>query len=245
MPKAPVKHGRAPQRRSAGRRAAREQPQLDRTVVVRTALRLANERGLDQLTLRDVASELGITPAAVSWYVRNKNELVDAIMDSVLDDFAVPPAARGSWSERLKQLYGWLRTKLLANRPILGTAAFRRIGSLAFIQIAFAGRDILQQAGFDPAGLTKANPAIFFYVVGFTIHEMALSASFSPATTPRVAMARSIAALRPDDLADYSKHVPHLLAFDHDQLFEYGLDCLLFGMGKELERQRRRARRGR
>ena len=60
-----------------------ERTRLSKEVVVERGLALADAEGLDALTIRRLATELGVTPMALYWHFRNKEELLAALGDQV------------------------------------------------------------------------------------------------------------------------------------------------------------------
>src|SRR5262245_54088213 len=76
------------------------QAQIDRTVILRASLDLADERGLAGVTMQAVADRLGVTPMALYRHIANKADLLDAVQESLLTEFALPDE-RLPWRERL------------------------------------------------------------------------------------------------------------------------------------------------
>ncbi|ROO87102.1 TetR family transcriptional regulator [Actinocorallia herbida] len=60
--------------------------------IVEAALKIADEVGLDDLTIRNIASELGVGPMTLYGYVRSKDEILDAMADHVLGGITMPEA---------------------------------------------------------------------------------------------------------------------------------------------------------
>ena len=83
--------------------------------VVRAALVVLNDVGLDGLTMRLVAKQLGVQLNTVYWHAKNKPELLEMIADAVLDDCG-SVALSGDWQERLAALLNGYRHALLRHR---------------------------------------------------------------------------------------------------------------------------------
>src|SRR5437867_13029130 len=73
---------------------------LDQERVVRTALALLDEVGLDGLTMRRLADELGVQAASLYWHLRDKEELLDLLADAICEEMPTP-RREGSWREQL------------------------------------------------------------------------------------------------------------------------------------------------
>src|SRR4051812_7812961 len=86
---------------TAGKKSA---DRLDVEQIVAAALRLTKRQGLNNLSMRSLADELGVTPMATYYYVHNKTELVDLVLEAVMSDVKVPDPSSGSWSERMWKL---------------------------------------------------------------------------------------------------------------------------------------------
>jgi AcrR family transcriptional regulator len=82
--------------------AVREQ--LSRDAVVRTALALADGEGMEAVSIRRVAAELGVTPMALYWPFANKNELLAAMGDSRYDGLRVELDPAQPWPVRLRSI---------------------------------------------------------------------------------------------------------------------------------------------
>ncbi|EWS81337.1 TetR family transcriptional regulator [Brachybacterium phenoliresistens] len=87
--------------------------------VARTALRVLDELGLPDLTMRRLATELGVQPSALYWHFPDKQTLLAAVADRILPlDPAEgdEPAAGEDWAARLHAEADALRAALLAHR---------------------------------------------------------------------------------------------------------------------------------
>jgi len=100
---------------------------LSLQAILRTALSIADRDGLDGLTLRKIASELGASPMSVYRHFRNKAEIVNGLVDRVVGDYDVTAHAEKDWRAWMRETFRQMRQALLAHPgivPLLGTAAF-------------------------------------------------------------------------------------------------------------------------
>lgn len=97
-----------------GRRAP-----LSRERVSRTAVSLADESGIDAVSMRKLAQELGVVPMALYKHVANKDELLDGMVDLVIDEFEAPDPGL-DWQDAVRQRV------LSARRAVLGHAPWAR-----------------------------------------------------------------------------------------------------------------------
>jgi TetR/AcrR family tetracycline transcriptional repressor len=75
---------------------------LTKAAVADRALRLADVEGLEAVTVRRLAKELGVTPMALYWHFKNKDELLLGMIDHVLSGVRADPADGDPWQKRLR-----------------------------------------------------------------------------------------------------------------------------------------------
>src|SRR6185369_2318541 len=117
--------------RQEGAVALGRAPQISRESVLAAALRLADEQGLDAVTMHAVAKRLRVTPMALYRHVDDKNALLDGLVEVLLGECPLPPAGM-PWDERLTALAAGIRDTalrhpaafpLLLTRPAVTPAA--------------------------------------------------------------------------------------------------------------------------
>ena len=131
---------------------ARERPALTREAVVARALDIGAAEGLEAVSLRRVALELGVTPMALYRHVRDKQDLVNAMTEVVLDGIDATAGFRPgmTWSERMRSAIGSYKDQL-DERPLALplSIAYTGDGPPAFWKVLEDLLDILLDAGFD------------------------------------------------------------------------------------------------
>jgi AcrR family transcriptional regulator len=75
---------------------------LTKAAVADRALRLADEEGLDAVTIRRLAKELSVTPMALYWHFKNKDELLLGVIDHVLSTVRADASDGSPWQKRLR-----------------------------------------------------------------------------------------------------------------------------------------------
>lgn len=130
------------------------------------ALRIADAEGVEALSVRRVARDLGVMPNALYSHVADKDALLDAVLDALLGELAVPPAASG-WREGLAALLDDSR-RLLARHPKLIELFFTRptLGPNA----ARLGEEtfrLLRDAGLDGEAAVGAFRVLMSYALGY------------------------------------------------------------------------------
>ncbi|GLY81490.1 TetR/AcrR family transcriptional regulator C-terminal domain-containing protein [Actinoallomurus iriomotensis] len=194
---------------------------LDREKVLDTALRLIDEVGLDGLSLRRLAKELGVQAPALYWHFSSKKELLDHLVAAANDRAEQGttglPAPGETWDEWLAEGMRVRRRAMLAHRDGARLASGNRPTPDSFPRIERT-LGVLVEAGFTPEDAARAVIVLGHYVSGFVLDEQG-DADREDDEPP---------ALDPEEfplLAAGGKAV-----LERDTLFEYGLQCLLDGM---------------
>ena len=94
---------------------ARTRQPLTREDLVRAALEVLDEAGIDGLTMRNVAARLGVQSASLYWHVRDKDELLALIADAICAEIK-PPRPDRPWIDQLVAMAWEFRRVLLAHR---------------------------------------------------------------------------------------------------------------------------------
>ncbi|TWE21692.1 TetR/AcrR family transcriptional regulator C-terminal domain-containing protein [Kitasatospora atroaurantiaca] len=94
--------------------AARRVP-LNRDRVLRAAVALADDTGIESLSMRRLAQELGVVPMALYKHVANKEQLLDGMVDVVVGEID-PPAGGSDWKSVVRQRILSARRVLLRHR---------------------------------------------------------------------------------------------------------------------------------
>jgi AcrR family transcriptional regulator len=203
---------------------------LTRDRVVGAALRVADAGGLGSLTIRSLATELGVKPMSVYYHVANKDEILDALVDIVFGEIELPVPG-GAWRAEMERRAVSAREVLGRHRWAIGLLESRRAPGPANLRHHDTVLATLLQAGFS-AELTAHTYALLdSYVYGFALQEAALPFE-GPDTVAEVAgpIMELMAA------GDY----PHLVematsyylrpGYDFGAEFRFGLDLVLDGI---------------
>ncbi|WP_203920075.1 TetR/AcrR family transcriptional regulator [Rugosimonospora africana] len=225
------------------RQPARTRPQLSRELIVETALRLVDADGLDGVSMRRVAEELGTGPASLYAHVANKEELLDLVHDRVMGEVPVPPPDPERWQEQLRevalrafQVYASHRDisrVSLANVPT-GPNALRLAEGMMALMLAGRVPPLVAAYAIDRLALYIAADAYegtLFYkrrVEAGQSHEEFTEAYFDSVRS-------FFTSLPPDRFPLLSKHVDALMSGDSAQRFEFGLDMLIRSLATYVE----------
>jgi TetR/AcrR family tetracycline transcriptional repressor len=144
--------------------------QLHKRDVVEAATTLLDSFGMADLTMRRLARELEVSPGALYWHFANKQQLLGAVADRILESITDVP---GDWRDRVAGLCGGLRDALLSHTDgaELVSASFAAGQSKAMAQILAWLSDAAADADVDPAHSELAARTVVYYVLGFTADE--------------------------------------------------------------------------
>ncbi|SDI85582.1 transcriptional regulator, TetR family [Frankineae bacterium MT45] len=126
-------------------------PQLSRSAVIERAFTIADAEGLAAVTIRRLAQELGVTPMALYWHFKNKDELFDAIGDEVIAAIELSSDTDAAWDERLRVIVTNLVTVLRAHPSLANLAATRIVASEHGLELTEQTLALLRGAGFNVA----------------------------------------------------------------------------------------------
>jgi len=127
-----------------------ERTRLTRAAVVDRALRLADADGLDALTIRKLAAELGVTPMALYWHFRSKDELLEGLAERVWSEIDVAVDRSAPWPAQLRGLLESLLQVLRAHPAAPQLLIQGEKQNEAALNATEVALEILRGAGFDP-----------------------------------------------------------------------------------------------
>jgi TetR/AcrR family transcriptional regulator, tetracycline repressor protein len=206
---------------------------LDRTHVVKTALTLLDEVGLDGLSLRRLAKELGVQAPALYWHFKNKQELLDQMIEELarLEAPLTPPAAGEPWDEWLTERARQLRRALNSHRDgaMLAASTHPPPGQWSEIEMQL---DVLCTAGLTAAEAMYAMIALGNYVSGFTLEEQADRLRGDDPKPDPEQFDEMLTALRDYPLA--TRALREVGDPQSDDSFEAGLQMIMDGLRKRV-----------
>jgi AcrR family transcriptional regulator len=209
---------------------------LSSDLIARTALRLLDEHGLDGLTMRLVAKELGVQVAALYWHVKNKQELLDAMATIVYVEAVSgleAPRRGETWQDWVAELTRRMRAVMLRHRDGARMLAGTAISHPMMYRTVELVLRTLQDAGFPLRTAARSFPVLYHYAVGFTIEEQARLGHAYGGENPYESEALTQHALTGQSPLT-SQVVADLFDEDTDAGFEHGLRMILIGMADGL-----------
>ncbi len=145
---------------------------IDRTQVLAEALALADEHGLESLTMAGVAERLGVTPMALYRYVASKADLLDGIVELLLTEFP-PPAPGLSWRKRLGALASNVRASARRHPSVFPLLLQRPATTPEARQTRAAVYAALGESGVPQDRVAQVERLVSTALLGFAVSEVA------------------------------------------------------------------------
>ena len=134
-----------------------DRARLTKAAVVDRALALVDKTGLDALTIRKLATELGVTPMALYWHFRSKDDLLEGLGERLWSEIDLTVDRAAPWTEQirslLESLLKVLRAHPAAPQLMLQTAKLNAPAQLNATELTL---DILRTAGLSPEDASMA-----------------------------------------------------------------------------------------
>ncbi|WP_024793102.1 TetR/AcrR family transcriptional regulator C-terminal domain-containing protein [Tomitella biformata] len=204
--------------------------QLRRADVLAGALNILGEYGLADLTMRRLATSLGVQPGALYWHFPNKQTLLGAMVDTILDGVEAPAEAL-AWDLAFDELAHRLRAALLTHRDgaELVSAAFASRLTTSTVRESLVRTGI--GAGLSGPHAELAAYALLYYVLGHTVDEQSRAQMEEAGALTRAPISPDAEAAPPTDTGADAD----LLDGDPSVRFDFGLDLFIDGIWARLQ----------
>jgi AcrR family transcriptional regulator len=205
--------------------------------VLTTAVAFADRHGLEALSMRKLADELGAGAMSLYHYVPNKEQLIDGMVEIVFSEIE-PPSLELDWKTAMRRRAVSTREALNRHRWAVGLMEGRMNPGLASIRIREAILGCLREAGFSIEMTIQAYSVQDAYIYGFALQERSLPFESAEEST-------AVAEATTQGVADLAEHFPYLaevvaghvatVGYDFTAAFDYGLDLILDGLEQHRE----------
>ncbi len=226
-----------PWQRVPGRSGPRRREPITREAIVETALRLLDRDGLDALSMRKLADELGTGAASLYWHVGSKDGLLDLVFDRVIGEQEVPDPDPERWRAQLKGVAHSMRAAIGRHRDIVRISSGRfptGPNALRYTERVLA----ILRAGGLPDRLAVTGVHLLTIVVnGFSLEEPVgvslVAADQAPATELETMVSDYFASLPPAGFPNLVALAGEFTAADMDERFELLLDLFVEGLAAQ------------
>jgi AcrR family transcriptional regulator len=216
----------------AASRTTKPRTPLSRDRVLHAAIALADAGGIEALSMRRLAQELGVEAMSLYNHVANKDDLVNGIVDLVVGEIELPVVA-GDWEAAIRtcaiSAHDAFRRHPWACAPAMGPGSMPTAPTSRMRYMEWLLRT-LREAGFPPELAYRGYHALDSHILGFTL--WALGHSMPSGADIGDLAATFMRSLPVDEFPYLVEHVQQHLEPHDDEVseFEYGLDLILDGL---------------
>jgi AcrR family transcriptional regulator len=233
-----------PWRPGSPRRVRPVKTPLTREQIVQAGLRLVATEGIAAVSMRRLAAEFDTGPSSLYAHVTNKDELLQLMFDEICGDVPTPEPDPAHWQDQIKQMSRDGYAAMVAHGDIARAALATIPTGPNAMRVSDAMLGVMLAGGVPPLVASMALDRIFLYIVadafesslyrdrvGSTEEEM--TAYFEVLTEQLAAYYED---LPEDRYPNLRKHARDLVDGDGRQRFEFGLDMLVDGLERYVEK---------
>lgn len=199
-------------------------------------MELADERGIESLSMRELGRSLGVEAASLYNHVSGKDDLLDGMVEQVVGEIDLPGAEAG-WKEAMRRRAVSARTVFARHGWAAGLIDSRQRSGPAGLSYADRVLGLLLEAGFAAKTAGDAFLVLDSYIYGYERQRAQIGLAGEEDAT---AAAQEVLETAQTEFPSLSRVALEYAAepFDDQAAFGFGLDLLLDGLERVLERQR-------
>lgn len=213
-----------------------DRPKLTREKIIHAALTLAEKKGLESMSMRNVAADLKVEAMSLYKYIENKDDLIDGMIEAIFQEIPLPDD-KLNWKKSFKERafserkilnkYSWI-IQMIEARSGTGVTRIEQQNYLI---------GILRKSGFPIDLAFHAMISITGYVYGFVIFESAWRDTSERSKTEKKAQVMISPTEHPYviEMINYAMSKNRDKTDLHKSDFEFGLDLILNGLDKLLK----------
>ena len=201
------------------------------------AVRVIDAEGLDGLTVRRLAQELGIGTMTLYWYVQNKDEILDLVGDRLLAAAAFPSLEQ-DWQVSVRQGAAAVRGALLSHANAVPVMIGRRSLGPNGLRLTEQTLGVFRAAGLDANDAADAYFTFLTYVTGFCVQQTSSvslpNVSDADMGTYAQMIGQYIQTLPPERYPNLRAAAHRVFTAGPDERFAFGVECLIAGLEARL-----------
>lgn len=213
-----------------------ERAPLTRASIIEAGVRLADEGGLEAVSMRRLAEGLGVQAMSLYHHLAGREALLDGMVDAVFEEIE-PPAPGAPWRAAMRERARSARAALLRHPWAVALMDSRSAPGPNTLRHHDAVLGCLRRGGFTVAGAAHAFSLLDSYIYGFVLQELAVPFQTADETNE---MAREMQEL----MGQEYPHLTEMLlehvskpAYTYADEFERGLELILDGLSRSGEHQ--------
>ncbi len=209
--------------------ATTERAPLTRDRIIAAGIELADEVGIDSLSMRRLGRVLGVEAMSLYHHIESKDDLLDGMVDVIFDRIGLPEG--DDWRDAMRRRAHSVRTAFRRHRWALGLLESRENPGPASFRHLDATVGVLREAGFSVALTAHAYALLDSYIYGFVLQENSFRFEGGEEAAE---LAQSLLENIPEDayphMVEFARE--HILkpGYDFAHEFEYGLELILDGL---------------
>jgi AcrR family transcriptional regulator len=216
--------------RGRGEQSRAERKPLTRDAIVEAALALLERDGLQGLSMRRLAQELGAGAASLYWHVGDKEELLSLMLDRIVGEAELVEPSSENWQEQVKEMLRATRRLMLKRRDAAQISLGRIPAGPNSLPVLERTLAVLAAAGLPARVISYAADMFALYVGGFAYEES------MPQQGDPAAFGEYLASLPPEQFPTLTALAPDLVAGGAEERFEFAIDLLVRGLEAMAER---------
>ncbi len=204
----------------------RDKRPLTRELIVDAALALLDREGLQGLSMRRLAQELGSGAASLYWHVGDKEELLNLLLDRIVGETPVPEPDPENWQGTVKELARGIRKHLSQRRDAAQISLGRVPAGPHSLPILERNLAVLAASKLPPQVIAYAADMFALYVGAFA-YEESLGRDMAGEAEQ---FAQYLRSLPPAQFPTHTRHAAELVAAHLDARFEFAIELLVRGL---------------
>ena len=193
---------------------------LTRERILGAALASVEGRGIDALTMRRLAADLGVAPTAIYWHVRSREELLRGVLDLVMEGIELALPSGGAWDDQLRKLCHTIRNEMSAHPFVFALGDGRPTRAIGPVTMALVR--LVGEAGYDDAASAEIAIMLLDYAVA-----TAYTRTHGDTSDEFVARWVASGSATPSEVVEILRFREHA---DQDAAFARGLDLMIDGI---------------
>lgn len=211
---------------------------LGRDRIVAAALGIVDTGGVEALSMRRLARALGTAPMSLYRHVRDKDELLELVVDALASRLPLPPDD-APWEETIAESLRAMRRILLDHPGMVSFVTHRALFTSSVLDTLERMLTALRQAGLSEREAARCYSTLWSLTLGSVLLEQSVVQSFADSTDAeeeRRRVAAAAAAAAGDSHPTVAAAARHWVDMDRDEAFEEGLATLLAGIRQRAAR---------
>lgn len=204
--------------------------QLTRNRIIGATMELIEHDGIDAVSMRRLATELGCSVMSLYNYVPSKAALLDAVAEAVMSGIEFTPMPDASWAERVQFQARTFRQLARAHPLCAMIAVSRPATSVVPLRLVERALDTLREAGFSGDDSARLVRTFVAYILGSLLGEVGVAPALAGVDQAVGPGAWSRRTLKAQDFPQVTSAAIELGRNDPDADFEFGLDLLVRAM---------------